>query len=245
MFQKGCRMTSHVAHEERRHHGRGFTLIELLVVISIIAMLIAILLPALSAARATANAIQCGSQHRQIGLAMFMYAHDHDDWIVPGRSDRLAWDNTIRKRPWHEALTRAHHHAPNDYGLIFSAIKRGREDRASFMCPEEPNVPHEYHHYAINIRVAGHDGKGYEFQRFMSVPDPLSNVVLVTETRRVGTPDSPNGNPYMEWVTDMGYRHPNQTANFLFGDGHVERKDDDYVRSGGGASGVFSIGQPQ
>ena len=61
----------------RRH--RGFTLIELLVVISIIALLVAILLPALTAARDTARAIQCSTNLRQIGQAWHQFTGDHDD----------------------------------------------------------------------------------------------------------------------------------------------------------------------
>jgi len=58
----------------RRH---AFTLIELLVVVSIIALLIAILLPALSQAKRMALKVACGSDLRQVGIALTAYATDH------------------------------------------------------------------------------------------------------------------------------------------------------------------------
>lgn len=60
-----------------------FTLIELLVVISIISLLISILLPALGAARKSAQAIQCAANQRQVFVAMVTYSQSHKDWIVP------------------------------------------------------------------------------------------------------------------------------------------------------------------
>lgn len=62
---------------------RGFTLIELLVVIAIIALLIGILLPALGRARQSATALVCMSTMRQLSLANFMYATDHNDMTMP------------------------------------------------------------------------------------------------------------------------------------------------------------------
>ncbi len=69
------------AHETR--HTLAFTLIELLVVIAIIAILAAILLPVLSMAKKRANRTQCLNNLKQVGMAIQIYADEHDDHL-PG-----------------------------------------------------------------------------------------------------------------------------------------------------------------
>jgi prepilin-type N-terminal cleavage/methylation domain-containing protein/prepilin-type processing-associated H-X9-DG protein len=61
----------------RSHFKPAFTLIELLVVISIIGVLIALLLPAVMSSRASARAVKCGNNLRQIGIAFQGYKEKH------------------------------------------------------------------------------------------------------------------------------------------------------------------------
>jgi prepilin-type N-terminal cleavage/methylation domain-containing protein len=68
---------------ERRQNRLAFTLVELLVVISIIAILLAILMPALSKTRESARTLVCGSNLKQCGMAMMMYAQDYDGKSPP------------------------------------------------------------------------------------------------------------------------------------------------------------------
>jgi prepilin-type N-terminal cleavage/methylation domain-containing protein len=62
---------------------RAFTLIELLVVVSILALLMALLLPALGRSRQATRRAICGSNVRQMALALQMYTLENRDFIFP------------------------------------------------------------------------------------------------------------------------------------------------------------------
>jgi len=83
----------------------GFTLIELLVVISIIALLVGILLPALGAARRTAQAAVCKSNLRSMGQGVATYATNSRDFI-PGSVTSGADGSKIRKQNPNSPVTR-------------------------------------------------------------------------------------------------------------------------------------------
>ena len=63
----------------------GFTLVELLVVIAIIGLLASLLLPALARAKEKAKVVKVHAELYGVGLALEMYAEDHEDQLPPVR----------------------------------------------------------------------------------------------------------------------------------------------------------------
>lgn len=84
---------------DRNPGRRAFTLIELLVVISIIALLVGILLPALGAARRSAQGAVCMSNVRQMSTACISYADANNRMFPAGHR----WENANRRISWQAA----------------------------------------------------------------------------------------------------------------------------------------------
>src|SRR5689334_13993191 len=61
----------------------AFTLVELLVVIAILGLLAALLFPVLAQTREAGRATRCAANLKQIGMALHLYAEDHDEHFLP------------------------------------------------------------------------------------------------------------------------------------------------------------------
>ena len=96
----------------RRH--RAFTLVELLVVLAIVGVLAAMLLPALGRARYQTRLVQCRNRLRNIGVAVKLYADEHEG-VLP--------DSTCVDGPHTK--------------LIDALEDRYVEDPRNFYCPAE------------------------------------------------------------------------------------------------------------
>lgn len=200
----------------------GFTLVELLVVIGIIALLISILLPALSKAQDSARTIQCGSNQRQIGLALLAYTNDNKQVLPPFAADN--WGGPY----WMDYLERYLPH-----GSVQAVDWDGKLNtyNAVFFCPSEFT-----HHPSLVDYAAPQD----LFHR----GTPVKIVQIQRASERVMLCDSSELNPAgARWGSWQVYspgafasvaavispdafgpcvpRH-GKAMNFLFVDGHVE-----------------------
>jgi prepilin-type N-terminal cleavage/methylation domain-containing protein/prepilin-type processing-associated H-X9-DG protein len=114
--------------EQKKTNCSAFTLVELLVVISIIAMLLAVLMPAMSRARKTAQAITCAANMRGVGIGMFAYVADFQyfpaSYLYP--SDAGGNYSTENQDPSHP------------YGYLnwtWYLFNNGKVNAKSFTCP--------------------------------------------------------------------------------------------------------------
>jgi prepilin-type N-terminal cleavage/methylation domain-containing protein/prepilin-type processing-associated H-X9-DG protein len=128
---------------------KAFTLMELLVVIAIISLLLAILLPSLNKVKELARKIVCGSQLKQTGVGLGVYAQSNDN-NLPDLADKA------EKYPWRTYAAywvTADSEVIRPLGLGYLHSAKVIEEPKIFYCPTASLKDWKFEYYD------GNDGK--------------------------------------------------------------------------------------
>jgi prepilin-type N-terminal cleavage/methylation domain-containing protein/prepilin-type processing-associated H-X9-DG protein len=212
----------------------GFTLTELLVVIAIIGVLVALLLPAVQSARAVARRMQCGSNLKQIGIAMLQYTNSH----------RGAWPettHTVEADPVTGEFVKAWIYTVAPYLEGVDSIR---------ICPDDPlaakRLTAKSTSYTLNGWLSTEAKPS--FDRLHKIKESSKSILAFELSEKKGFDD-----PYADHVHSFDwFRNSNKnatpptvfnvvsnevavgrhggSAHYLYGDGHVEVIDQDQIR---------------
>ena len=207
----------------------AFTLIELLVVIAIIAILAAMLLPALIKSKQEAKRTVCASNCRQLGLAILLYAADHEDRFPPASGGSFNWTtgygwDTVKRPDYSWNVTRPY--SNTDKVLLCPSARRG----------EVLQHREQYPQYGINAGHTATNGFGANWNAvnglgqvsFLEpkvtiddVPQPAETLMIGDSSEPMRTAHNVKFGPVVGAGTSAAPRHSNR-ANFAFVDNHVE-----------------------
>jgi prepilin-type N-terminal cleavage/methylation domain-containing protein/prepilin-type processing-associated H-X9-DG protein len=220
----------------------GFTLIELLVVIAIIAILAAMLLPSLSKAKTKAQGIQCMSALKQLQVAWYLYAGDHNDVLVAngglGDTAIAMTDSHINNGNWVHGDMSTYPSSTNFLLIQAGALFPYSKSYGIYKCPADVKK-NQFGNFTvrsmsmncwmnpININSFG-AGQARVFRRQTDIISPIPSQCWVTIDESPGTINDgffvcdPFGNPSV--FVDIPASYHNGACGISFADGHAEIK---------------------
>jgi len=162
-----------------RTRGAGFTLVEMLVAIALISALVAITFPVVRSLREGTQSAGCVNQLRKLGDAIFNYANDHNQLLVPGlyREDGLSI-------PWSRVLNGVG--LPKDYlGIPYPPTELAKATRKSaFDCPaRETPATYDHLHYGLSVYIGffTYDDAGTGLKVYLPQIESAPRTLLVGE----------------------------------------------------------------
>ncbi len=234
--------------ESRKPSFTKFTLIELLVVIAIIAILAAMLFPGLQKARGAAMRISCANNMKQIGDLIHLYASDFNgympraggnqwiddfyqtDLVKLKNSNLYITSNKLRVRSWEHI---------QDAGLFNCPSVTKASDSPCWDGSEESTLTGSCYMYTTayptDENLTGTLIGGWEMRYPSGTHRKIihitpSSCVLAEKNyyNKTWNRNEPNMGAYANYTKDFNsiygpaWRHPANTANFLFMDGRVQ-----------------------
>ena len=216
----------------RKSDNIAFTLIELLVVIAIISILAALLMPALKSAKESAKSIHCVNNLKQIYTGLALYAQDNDEYIPA---------NSTASGNWHYRL------GPKGYLGGSAPARPGFSSLLGntwpiLRCPAERPLPifgayqscygieyiqtsyalnwaFSYYKNTIARKGFGVSPPGCSLEKMPMVMDcPPWNPGWSQASFAYNDVDA---NTFWTWAPYYPFRHPGNTANVVYMDGHV------------------------
>lgn len=204
---------------------RGFTLIELLAVVAIVGVLISLVFVSIGSMRDSARKSECGSNLRQVGVAMQAYAADNGRTLPP---TYVVGVNTGDNNWWYAVIPYLGY-PPRATGTDLWAYVQVCSARGPLHCGETDFADasmfssNRWVSYKMNQRyrtvgVGSGSGirKGTHYSR---IPNPAMSL-MVSEGRQT--------TEFSTWQDETqspanGLIYPHRgAANALFADGHVE-----------------------
>ncbi len=214
-----------------RYSKQAFTLVELLTVIACIAILAAIIIPVVGSIVARSNTTKCQSNLRQIGVLAKLYTNEHNGDILPMYYPRDNSSDPLAMTHWTGLL------APYlDYDTSQGSYP-SYQSQPIFICPENPEVFGYGHNYNWLSTFSKDLGPMLRVvvRKNTVVANPAQTVFMTDVTRGDNDQWRPFVRPPSMWEGawdsnapfKTAFRHPGNTANVLWFDGHVTSETGD------------------